>query len=140
MREARARLRPERYGDFKEWCKLTEGLFSLDDTMIQKEVNQDLKVLKTAIFGNRIGVPLAEYDALVAAARHKQVNLKSDLLKICMSDILGDKTDNGIDDLFELYGESITQQEFNDLVQFWAKRPSRQAAIEQRRPFHGNGK
>lgn len=131
IRDCRTTLDPSVYWKFATWCDCTRALYILDSCYSVSEIENDMDILRESIFHKTTkGIPSFEVRTLMAAATYQHVNIKDDLIRLSTTDIMKLRANRIHRELFERYGNTLTDSEISGLRNAWKGSLERQAHID----------
>jgi hypothetical protein len=130
--------------DRESWFVCAKCLFAIEKDTPTSERDGYLAEIRRGLFERKeLGVPFRAYSALLAAQKYQHADIKADLLALAKGQVMMDSTNGVIANLFNLYGDSLTETEVGDLLGSWSNDEKMQRLVkrlaESRGPVQASG-
>ena len=118
-------------------------IFALDKNMDMETLDGYLKRIRRLLYDVKSGdddfrgAPIHAYNALLATQKYQAVDIYEDLLYLSTTDIMkGGDYPFDTKKLFELYGDRVSENDLDTMLDAWQDWPERQAFILRRAREH----
>lgn len=132
------------YANEGDQLMIVRCVFALDKNMDMETLDGYLKRIRRLLYDVKSGdddfrgAPIHAYNALLATQKYQAVDIYEDLLYLSATDIMkGGDYPFDTKKLFELYGDRVSENDLDTMLDAWQDWPERQTFILRRAREHG---